>query len=135
MFILKVLELDKPTPSFDPCPNVVPPQDLALGGSGRLSQLRIELPLLQVLSKTDISKNAQEIVRWSREPVQLEQASSTTRSGEAFTFHIQIFRALRNAPSRRASSRSRATPGRFHRAGRRVVKDSDGRREARRAIS
>jgi GPN-loop GTPase len=58
-------------------------------------QLRMRLPLLQVLSKTDISKNANEIVRWSKEPAQFEQALSTTKSGDAYTFYTQIFRAVK----------------------------------------
>jgi len=60
-------------------------------------QLRMGLPFLQVLSKTDISRNAKEIVRWSRESAQFEEAISATRSGEAYTFYAQVFRALRNA--------------------------------------
>lgn len=60
-------------------------------------QLRMELPLLQVLSKTDISKNAKEIATWARDPLQFEKSLSATRSGESYTFYNQIFRALRNA--------------------------------------
>jgi GTPase SAR1 family protein len=58
-------------------------------------QLRMELPLLQVLSKTDMSKNAKEIARWSREPVRFEEALSTTKSGDAYTFYTEVFKALR----------------------------------------
>lgn len=60
-------------------------------------QLRMELPMLQVLSKTDISKNAKEIVRWSKEPAQFEQALATTKSGDAYTFYTQILRALKHS--------------------------------------
>jgi GTPase SAR1 family protein len=60
-------------------------------------QLRMELPLLQLLSKTDIGRNAKEIALWSRDPVQFEQALSTTKSGDAYTFYTQVFRALKNA--------------------------------------
>jgi GPN-loop GTPase len=60
-------------------------------------QLRMELPMLQVLSKTDISKNAKEIVRWSREPALFEEALSATKSGDAYTFYTQVFRALKHS--------------------------------------
>ena len=60
-------------------------------------QLRMELPLLQVLSKTDIGRNAKEIAKWSRDPSLFEQSLSTTKSGEAYTFYTQVFRALKNA--------------------------------------
>jgi GTPase SAR1 family protein len=59
-------------------------------------QLRMQLPLLQVLSKTDISKNAKDIVRWSREASQFEQGLSETKSGEAYAFYGQIFRAIKS---------------------------------------
>jgi len=42
--------------------------------------LRMELPMLQVLSKTDISKNAKEIAKWSREPALFEESLSSTRA-------------------------------------------------------
>lgn len=58
-------------------------------------QLRMQLPLIQVLSKTDISKNAKDIVRWSREASQFEQSLSETKSGEAYAFYTQIFRAIK----------------------------------------
>jgi GPN-loop GTPase len=60
-------------------------------------QLRMDLPLLQVLSKTDISRNAKEITRWSKESAQFEEALSKTKSGDAYIFYMQIFKALRNA--------------------------------------
>jgi GPN-loop GTPase len=60
-------------------------------------QLRMELPFLQVLSKTDIAKNAKEIVKWGGDPVQFEKSLSETKSGDSYTFYTQIFRALRNA--------------------------------------
>ena len=60
-------------------------------------QLRMGLPMLQVLSKTDISKNAKEIVRWSKEPSAFEEALATTKSGDAYTFYTQILRALKHS--------------------------------------
>jgi GPN-loop GTPase len=59
--------------------------------------LRMELPMLQVLSKTDISKNAKEIAKWSREPALFEQSLSSTKGGDSYTFYTQVFRALKNA--------------------------------------
>jgi GPN-loop GTPase len=59
--------------------------------------LRMELPMLQVLSKTDISRNAQEIAKWSREPAKFEQSLSETKGGDSYTFYTQVFRALKNA--------------------------------------
>jgi len=59
--------------------------------------LRMELPMLQVLSKTDISKNAREIAKWSREPALFEQSLSSTKSGDSYTFYTQVFRALKNS--------------------------------------
>ena len=60
-------------------------------------QLRMELPLMQVLSKTDISKNAKEIVKWGGDAYQFEEALSKTKSGDSYTFYTQVFRALKNA--------------------------------------
>jgi len=59
--------------------------------------LRMELPMLQVLSKTDISRNAKEIAKWSREPALFEQSLSSTKGGDSYTFYTQVFRALKNA--------------------------------------
>ncbi|HYR03773.1 MAG TPA: ATP/GTP-binding protein [Nitrososphaerales archaeon] len=59
--------------------------------------LRMELPMLQVLSKTDISKNAKEIAKWSREPALFEQSLSSTKGGDSYTFYTQVFRALKNS--------------------------------------
>ncbi len=58
-------------------------------------QLRMQLPIIQVLSKTDIAKNAKDILRWSREASQFEQSLAETKSGEAYSFYTQIFRAIR----------------------------------------
>ncbi len=60
-------------------------------------QLLMELPLMQVLSKTDISKNAKEIVTWGGDAVQFEDALSKTKSGDSYTFYTQVFRALKHA--------------------------------------
>ena len=59
--------------------------------------LRMELPMLQVLSKTDISKSAKDIAKWSRDPALFEQSLSSTKAGDSYTFYTQVFRALKNA--------------------------------------
>ncbi len=59
-------------------------------------QLRMELPLLQVLSKTDMAKNAKEIVKWGGDQSQFEKSLSETKSGDSYTFYTQVFRALKN---------------------------------------
>jgi len=59
--------------------------------------LRMELPLLQILSKTDIARNAKEIAKWSRDPYAFEESLSTTKGGDSYTFYTQIFRALKNS--------------------------------------
>jgi GPN-loop GTPase len=60
-------------------------------------QLRMQLPVLQVLSKTDIAKNAKDIVKWGREASQFEDALAKSKSGNEYTFYSQIFRSLKQA--------------------------------------
>jgi GTPase SAR1 family protein len=60
-------------------------------------QLRMELPHLQILSKTDLSRTAQETMKWSRDPSLYEESLSKTKSGDSYTFYSQIFRAIKNS--------------------------------------
>jgi GTPase SAR1 family protein len=60
-------------------------------------QLRMELPHLQILSKTDLSKTAQETMKWSRDPSLYEESLSKTKSGDSYIFFSQIFRAIKNS--------------------------------------
>jgi len=60
-------------------------------------QLRMELPVLQVLSKTDIARNAKEVATWGRDAAKFEQALATTKSGDAYTFYTHVFRAIKQA--------------------------------------
>jgi GPN-loop GTPase len=60
-------------------------------------QLRMELPHLQILSKTDLSKTAQETMKWSRDPSLYEESLSKTKSGDSYIFYSQIFRAIKNS--------------------------------------
>jgi GTPase SAR1 family protein len=97
-FVAKGLRADSKTVLFmvDSMLAVSPTNFLSLLLLATSVQLRMELPMLQLLSKTDMSRNAKEIARWSREPVQFEQALSTTKSGEAYVFYSQIFKALKS---------------------------------------
>lgn len=59
-------------------------------------RLRMDLPQLQVLSKTDLAmENAPEIVRWSRDASVYEEALSKIRSGDEYTLYSQLYRTLR----------------------------------------
>ncbi len=61
-------------------------------------QLRMKLPLLRVLSKTDLARNPKEIVKWGREAAAFEQALADDKAGgDSYTFYTQLFRALRHA--------------------------------------
>ena len=60
--------------------------------------LRMELPMLQVLSKTDISRNAQgdrKVEQGAR--AISRRASRRPKGGDSYTFYTQVFRALKNA--------------------------------------
>ena len=61
-------------------------------------QLRMEMPQIQVLSKVDLAqKSVPEIVKWSRDAVAFEEALSSLRSGENYSFYTQLFRGLRRS--------------------------------------
>ncbi len=60
-------------------------------------QLRMGLPVLQILSKTDIAKNAKEVLAWGRDAAKFEESLASTKSGDAYTFYSHVFRALRKA--------------------------------------
>lgn len=61
-------------------------------------QLRMEMPQLQVLSKSDLAeKTVRETVKWSRDPLAFEDALSKIRSGEDYSFYVQLFRGLRKS--------------------------------------
>ncbi len=61
-------------------------------------QLRMGLPQIQVLSKTDLAAEmAREVVRWSKDPVAFEEALSKLKSGDDYSFYTQLFRGLRKS--------------------------------------
>jgi GTPase SAR1 family protein len=61
-------------------------------------QLRMELPQLQVLSKTDLAmEKVPEILKWSKDPTAFEDALSKLKSGNDYTFYSQLFRNLRQS--------------------------------------
>jgi GTPase SAR1 family protein len=61
-------------------------------------QLRMELPQLQVLSKTDLAmEKVPEIVRWSKDPMAYEEALSKLKSGNDYSFYSQLFRNLKKS--------------------------------------
>jgi hypothetical protein len=61
-------------------------------------QLRMELPQLQVLSKTDLAmQKVPEIVRWSKDPMAYEEALSKLKSGNDYSFYSQLFRNLKKS--------------------------------------
>ena len=98
-FVAKQLRADSKTVLFliDSLVASTPTNFLSLLLLSTSVQLRMELPLLQVLSKTDISTNAKEIVKWGGDAVQFEKSLERTKPGESYTFYTQVFRALKNA--------------------------------------
>jgi GPN-loop GTPase len=59
-------------------------------------KLRMGLPQIHVLSKTDLAPEAvASTMKWSRESASFEEALSKARSGEEYTFYSQLFRSLR----------------------------------------
>jgi len=59
-------------------------------------QLRMELPQLQVLSKTDLSMGtAAETLKWSRDSSYFEEALSKVKSGDEYTLYTQLYRTLK----------------------------------------
>jgi GTPase SAR1 family protein len=61
-------------------------------------QLRMEMPQLQILSKSDLAqKSVLETVRWSKDALAFEDALAKIRSGEDYTFYAQLFRGLKKS--------------------------------------
>lgn len=61
-------------------------------------QLRMEMPQIQVLSKTDLAASSvKEIARWSRDSLAFEAALSSVKTGEDYSFYTQLFRGLRKS--------------------------------------
>ena len=98
-FVAKGLRADSKTALFlvDSMLASTPTNFLSLLLLATSVQLRMELPLLQVLSKTDIARNAKEIAKWSRDQTAFEESLSATKGGDSYTFYTQVFRALKNS--------------------------------------
>jgi GTPase SAR1 family protein len=61
-------------------------------------QLRMGLPQIQVLSKTDLAQPmVPEMVRWSKDPLAYEEALSKLKSGDDYSFYSQLFRSLKKS--------------------------------------
>ena len=59
-------------------------------------KLRMNLPQIPILSKTDLApKIVREIVRWTKESASFEQALNAMKSGEEYTLFSQLFRSLK----------------------------------------
>ncbi len=62
-------------------------------------KLRMDMPQLQLLSKTDLAQQAAaEIIKWSREEALFEEALSKIKSGDEYTLYTQLFRGLKRGP-------------------------------------
>lgn len=101
-FIAKQLSGDSKTNLFliDSMVASSPTNFLSLSLLSTAVQLRMELPQLQVLSKTDLARGeAEKIVKWSREQAVYEEALSKVKSGEEYSFYTQLFRSLKKTSS------------------------------------
>jgi len=58
----------------------------------------MELPQIQVLSKTDLAKEkVPEMMQWSKDPLAYEDALSKLKSGTEYSFYSQLFRSLKRS--------------------------------------
>ncbi|MGD0636979.1 MAG: ATP/GTP-binding protein [Nitrososphaerales archaeon] len=61
-------------------------------------QLRMELPQIQILSKTDLAKPMiREMIRWTKDATAYEEALSKLKSGSEYSFYSQLFRSLKKS--------------------------------------
>ncbi len=97
-FIAKGLQADSKVLLFlmDSLVASSPTNFLSLALLATSVQLRMELPQIQVLSKTDLAMaKAHEIVKWTKEPLAYEEALSKIKSGAEYSFSSQLFRSLK----------------------------------------
>jgi GPN-loop GTPase len=97
-FIVKNMEADSKVMLFliDSLVASSPANFLSLVLLSTSVQLRMELPQLQILSKTDLAMaSANEIVRWSKDAYYYEEALSKIKSGDEYTLYTQLFRTLK----------------------------------------
>ena len=95
-FIAKGLQADSKVLLFlmDSLVASSPTNFLSLALLSTSVQLRMELPHIQVLSKTDLAKEkVPEMMRWSKDSLAYEDAgSSELKSGTEYSFDSQLFR-------------------------------------------
>ena len=60
-------------------------------------QLRMGLPHMQILSKTDLAKSPHEIAKWATDPSLFEERLSGVKSGDTYVYYSELFKALRRA--------------------------------------
>ncbi|MDA4113437.1 MAG: ATP/GTP-binding protein [Thaumarchaeota archaeon] len=99
-FIAKGLEADSKVLLFlmDSLVASSPTNFLSLALLSTSVQLRMELPQIQVLSKTDLAKDkVPEMMRWSKDPLAYEDALSHLKSGTEYSFYSQLFRSLKRS--------------------------------------
>jgi GPN-loop GTPase len=99
-FIAKGLEADSKVLLFlmDSLVASSPTNFLSLALLSTSVQLRMELPQMQVLSKTDLAKDkVPEIIRWAKDPLAYEEALSQLKSGTEYSFYSQLFRSLKRS--------------------------------------
>ena len=99
-FIAKGLEADSKVLLFlmDSLVASSPTNFLSLALLSTSVQLRMELPQIQVLSKTDLAKEkVPEMMRWSKDPLAYEDALSELKSGTEYSFYSQLFRSLKKS--------------------------------------
>jgi GTPase SAR1 family protein len=100
-FIAKGLEADSKVLLFlmDALVASSPTNFLSLALLASSVQLRMELPQIQVLSKTDLAMaKSHEIVKWTKDPLAYEEALSKIKSGDEYSFSSQLFRSLKKSP-------------------------------------
>jgi GPN-loop GTPase len=99
-FIAKGLEADSKVLLFlmDSLVASSPTNFLSLALLSTSVQLRMELPQIQVLSKTDLAKEkVPEMMQWSKDPLAYEDALSKLKSGTEYSFYSQLFRSLKRS--------------------------------------
>ena len=73
-----------------------PANFLSLAMFSTAVKLRMNLPQIPILSKTDLApKIVKDIVRWTKESASFEQALAAMKSGEEYTLFSRLFRSLK----------------------------------------
>jgi len=97
-FIARGLEADSKLTLFliDSLVASSPANFLSLVMFAAAVKLRMNLPQIPVLSKTDLApKGVREVVRWSKESSSFEEALSKLKSGEEYSLFSRLYRSLK----------------------------------------